>query len=191
MKTNESRRQTSAMDDTQIACFRLFIELGEGRSIPALHRQVTALEINVSLRQLLRWSAHYRWTKQAKKTTAVVAAKIEEAMIEDSVARVRKVIAGLRTIQDRFIEGIDALDPDFRDFQDAVKMERLMLGDPTDRREDGKTPRLAVELSESELLAAVRAIAAKRYGLPRLEDIATIQHQDLRTAGRTEHPQNP
>jgi hypothetical protein len=162
------------MDARQAECFRLFVELGDARSIPALHRHVTALGAEVSLRQLLRWSAEYRWTEQAKKTTAVIAAKVEEAMLEDSVAWARKQVIALRAIQTKFIDSIDVFDPDFRDFQEAAKMERLILGDPTERREDVKTSRLVVELGESELLEAARAIASKRYGLPTPEDIATI-----------------
>jgi hypothetical protein len=169
------------MDKTQVECFRLFVELGDGRSIPALHRHVTALEMNVSLRQLLRWSAQYRWTEQAKKTTAVIAAKVEELMLEDSVAWARKQITALRAIQTKFIESIDAFDPDFRDFQEAAKMERLILGDPTERREDVKTSRLIVELGESELLDAARAIASKRYGLPTPKDIALIREREAAT----------
>ena len=174
MKTTESRTRAPTMDATQIACFRLFVEMGDGRSIPALHRRVTVLEMNVSLRQLLRWSAQYRWTEQAKKTTAVVAAKVEEAMLEDSVAWARKQIAALRAIQTKFIERIDGYEPDFRDFQEAAKMERLILGDPTERHEDVKTSRLIVELGEAELLAAARAIASKRYGLPTEAEIEAL-----------------
>jgi len=167
------------MDETQTACFRLFIELGEGRSIPALHKHVAALGMNVSLRQLLRWSAQYRWTKQAKKTAAVVAAKCEEAMLEDSVSWARKQITALRAIQAKFIESIDGFEPDFRDYQESVKMERLILGDPTERREDVKTSRLVVELGEAELLHAARAIAAKRYGLPTEADLDAIRARAL------------
>jgi hypothetical protein len=165
------------MSKTQAECFRLFVEMGDGRNIPALYRHVTALGLEVSLRQLLRWSAQYRWTEQAKKTTAVIAAKVEEAMIEDGVAWARKQIAALRAIQLKFIESIDAFDPDFRDFQEAAKMERLILGDPTERREDVKTSRLVVELGESELLEAARTIAARRYGLPTGEEIAAIRER--------------
>jgi hypothetical protein len=175
MRTTETTTRTPAMDETQTACFRLFIELGYGRSIPALHRHVTALEMNVSLRQLLRWSAQYRWTEQAKKTVAAVAAKVEAAMLEDSVAWARKQIIALRAIQTKFIEGIEGFEPDFRDYQDSVKMERLILGDPTERRDDVKTSRLVVELGEAELLDAARAIAAKRYGLPTSEEIVAIK----------------
>jgi hypothetical protein len=64
----------------------------------------------------------------------------------------------LRAIQAKFIDSVDAFDPDFRDFQEAAKMERLILGDPTERREDVKTSRLIVELGESELLDAARTI---------------------------------
>jgi hypothetical protein len=188
MTVTERTTRAPVMNRTQVECFRLFVELGDERSIPALHRHVTALEMHVSLRQLLRWSAQYRWTEQAKKTTAVIAAKVEEAMLEDSVAWGRKQIIALRGIQAKFIEGIDGFDPDFRDYQESVKLERLILGDPTERREDVKTSRLVVELGESELLDAARAIAAKRYGLPTPEEIEiiraraegeTIEHSDI------------
>jgi hypothetical protein len=54
-------------------------------------------------------------------------------------------------------------------------MERLILGDPTERHEDVKTSRLIVKLGESQLLAAAQAIAAKRYGLPTARDVAAIR----------------
>jgi hypothetical protein len=175
--TVTDRTRGPVMSKTQAECFRLFVELGDGRSIPALHRHVTALGLEVSLRQLLRWSAQYRWTEQAKKTTADIAAKVEEAMLDDSIVWARKQITALRAIQMKFIESIEGFDPDFRDFQEAAKMERLILGDPTERREDVKTSRLVVELGESELLDAARAIATKRYGLPSSEEVAAIRER--------------
>src|ERR1035438_8137761 len=90
MRSREPKPRTPVMDARQSECFRLFVELGDGRSIPALYRHTTALGMEVSLRQLLRWSAQYRWTEHAKKTTAVIAAKVEELMLEDSVAWARK-----------------------------------------------------------------------------------------------------
>jgi hypothetical protein len=175
MRSREATTKVPVMGKTQAECFRLFVELGDKRSIPALNRHVTALGMQVSLRQLLRWSAEYRWTDQANKTTAVVAAKLEDAMLEDSVAWARKQIVALRAIQAKFIESIDGFEPDFRDYQESVKMERLILGDPTERREDVKTSRLVVELGEAELLDAARAIAAKRYGLPTPEQINALR----------------
>jgi len=56
-------------------------------------------------------------------------------------------------------------------------MERLILGDPTERHEDVKTSHLVVELGESELLDAARAIASKRYGLPTAEQIEAIRER--------------
>jgi hypothetical protein len=175
MRTIDSTTRSPVMDETQVACFRLFVELGGRRSIPALYKHVAGLGMNVSLRQLLRWSAQYRWTQQAKKTAAVVSAKVEEAMIEDSVAWSRKQLVALRAIQAKFIQGIESFDPDFRDFQDAAKMERLIVGDPTERHEDVKTSRLVVELGEAELLDAARMMAAKRYGLPTDREIEAIR----------------
>ncbi len=90
------------------------MELGDGRSIPALHKHVAALEMNVSLGQLLRWSAQYRWTEQAKKTTAAIAAEVEETLLEDSVAWAQKQICALRVIQTKFIVSIGGFDPNFR-----------------------------------------------------------------------------
>ena len=177
------------MDETIGHCFRLYVELGEKRSIPKLWKHVQTLDLGVTLRQLERWSQQYHWRESAVKTVEVIAQRTEEVLLEDSVSRARKLITGLRSIQDKFIErlAIDphdpllddkqkmrAIDPDFRDFQEAVKLERLILGDPTERREDVTTSRLVVELGESELLDAARAIAAKRYGLPTPADIKAI-----------------
>ncbi len=177
------------MDETQAECFRLFVELGDTRTINKLLEKTQELELGVTKRQLVRWSTQHRWVDHAKHTSAVVASKVEETLIEDSITRNRKLVNALRVLQDRFIEriGIDpndpnlsdvdrarAIDPDFRDFSEAVKQERLILGDPTERREDVLTSRLVVELGENELLEAARAIASKRYGLPTQDELRAI-----------------
>jgi len=191
------------MDATQAECFRLFVELGDARTLPKLFKQVTEIHLGVTKRQLARWSQTYRWTEHAKLTSAVVAEKVGESLIEDSVERNRKLITALRVIQDRFIErvAIDptspyltdiqrarAIDPDFKDFGEAVKQERLILGDPTERREDVTTSRLIVELGESELLEAARAIASKRYGLPTAEEIKAIAQRTKETIEQVAEP---
>jgi len=178
------------MDAAQISIYEMFVELGDKRNIPKLYALCNEQNLGVTRRQLERWCLIYRWREQAKKSTATIARKTEEVLLEDSISRARKLISGLRSIQDRFIvrvaiDPLDpkltdeqrqrAIDPDFRDFQEAVKLERLILGDPTERREDVTTSRLVVELGESELLAAARSIAAKRYGLPTEEDIKAIK----------------
>ncbi len=108
----------------------------------------------------------------------------------------------MREVQERFIERIAidptdpdlteveasrAIDPDFRDFCESIKLERLILGDPTERREDVKASRLVVELGEAELLHADRAIAAKRYGLPTEADLDAIRARaESETSERSE-----
>jgi hypothetical protein len=180
------------MNATEATCFRLYVELGNGRSIPKLHKRAEALDLGVSLRQLLRWSHRYAWAKQAERTTQVIAQKTEAVLLEDSITHNRRVVASLREFQERFIErlAIDptdpnlteaeasrAIDPDFRDFCESIKLERLILSDPTARREDVRESRLVVQLGESELLYAARAIAAKRYGLPTDAAIAAIRER--------------
>lgn len=178
------------MDTIQAQCFRLFVEMGPGRSIPKLAKLCAENDMNVTERMLKRWSIKFHWHEAAKKTTEDVAQRVEEEMIEDQASRSRKLITGLRRLQDRFIEKIAidpndpklsdeerrrALDPDFRDFQDAVKLERLIMGDPTERREDVMVTRLQLELGPNELLEAARQIASRRYGLPSDDEIAALQ----------------
>lgn len=177
------------MDDMQQNCFRLFVEMGAKRSLPKLAAVVREQGLNVTERMLRRWSTKYRWAEEASKTAAIVAQKTEAVLLEDSVARARVVVGNLRSLQDRFIKRLAldpndptlteaqkarAIDPDFRDFQEAVKLERLILGDPTERREDVTVSRIQIELGESELLSVARELAQKRYGLPSAEDIKNI-----------------
>ena len=46
------------MDETIGHCFRLYVELGEKRSIPKLWKHVQTLDLGVTLRQLERPSRH-------------------------------------------------------------------------------------------------------------------------------------
>jgi len=41
----ESMMRMPVMNKTQIECLRLFVEMGEGRTIPALHRHVAAFDL--------------------------------------------------------------------------------------------------------------------------------------------------
>jgi hypothetical protein len=185
-----------AMDSTQQECFRLYVEMGDGRNIPKLHKIIEKLNMGVTLRMLQRYCIKYRWNENANKTAAVVAQRVEEVLVEDGVTRARKLINGLRQIQDRFItkialdpldptltdaQKLRAIDPDFRDFQDAVKLERLILGDPTERREDVTVSRIQLELGESELLEAARLLASKRYGLPTDQEIRNVTERHTET----------
>jgi hypothetical protein len=54
MRATESKTKTPVMSETQAECFRLFVESCDRRCIPALYKHVSALGMNVSLRQLLR-----------------------------------------------------------------------------------------------------------------------------------------
>ena len=178
-----------AMDKQQAEIFQLFVELGPGRTTNKLLAVTEKMGLPVTLRQIRRWSEQWKWHTIADQQSHAVAARVEEAMVEDSVARNKKLISAYRKLQDRFIKKLEiepddmtlseekramAFDPDFKDFVESVKGERLILGDPTERREDITTSRLVVELGESELLEAARAIASKRYGLPTPADIQKI-----------------
>jgi histone H3/H4 len=178
------------MDDTQALCFRVFVEMGPERRIPRLAKLDKIRALNVTERMLKRWSTKFRWTEMATKTTNDLAAKVGEILLEDSVTRARKLIRASRLIQDRFIErlAIDPEDvflddkqkakafvPDYRDFQDAVKLERTILGDPLEGNKDDKlASRLVQELGENELMRAAREIASKRYGLPTSDELLAL-----------------
>jgi hypothetical protein len=168
------------MDETQTECFRLYSTIPK-RSIPKLHKLTQDLNMGITIRQLHRWSQQYHWTKLAKESAASVAAAIQEEMQPILIDHAKQTIEILHKIQDRFLQRLAldpanpmltqaererAIDPDFKEFAEAVKLERLIIGDPTERREDVQTSRVLVEFTNGELFQAAQQIAEKRYGLP-------------------------
>jgi hypothetical protein len=171
----------SVMDEMQSECFRMYTTIPHRKTVPKLFEMCKELEMGVTLRQLMRWSNQFKWPLLAKESAAALAQKVQAEMEPVLVDHAIKQLNALHMLQDRFIERmlIDpndpnltqaqrerAIDPDFKEFAESVKLERLILGDPTERREDVATSRVVLEFSPSELFQAAQSIAEKRYGLP-------------------------
>ncbi|MGH7745275.1 MAG: hypothetical protein ACREQ5_10825 [Candidatus Dormibacteria bacterium] len=175
--------------------FSMYVGLGAKRTIPALFAECQKLGLQVTKRMLLRYSTKYQWSVLAKQTNEALVAEVVAATKPALLDMTKKQLAALHAIQDRFIQRLAldptdarltpaerarAIDPDLRDFIEAVKSERLILGDPGERHEEGGPPRsrLIMDLSDDEIRAAGMALMANRYGLPKL--VTTIEHDDVK-----------
>jgi hypothetical protein len=180
------------MSPDQSELFRRYVELGDARSLKKLHAGLQSDDhfAAVTFRQLSRWSNKYKWSELVGVADKHIDEQVQAAVAPLIASMVQKQIGGLHTIQQRFLDrlAIDpndpllddrqkarAIDPDFRDFEMAVKLERLILGDPTERKEIVTETRIVTEYSKAELLTLARDIAAKRFGVatipPRADDI--------------------
>jgi hypothetical protein len=172
----------SGMTPEQQDIFRRYVELGDERTLKRLYEAIReeARFSHLTFRQLSRLSNKFKWSELTQQVSAHVVAQAIKAAEPLIVSMVQKQIEGLHVVQRRFLErlAIDpanptltpeqrsrALDPDFKDFQEAVKLERLILGDPTERKEIiTAESRLIQAFSKEELLRLALAAASQRYG---------------------------
>ncbi len=170
------------MSPDQQELFQRYAALGDTRTLKGLYEAIheEARFSHLSFRQLSRLSNKFKWSELTQKVSEHIVAQAIKAAEPLIVSMVQKQIEGLHTVQRRFLErlGIDptdpnlsdeqrsrALDPDFKDFQEAVKLERLILGDPTERKEIVTAEsRLVQAFSKEELLRLALAAASQRYG---------------------------
>ena len=162
--------------------FQRYAAMGDGRSANALHAQLQEDEKyrHITIRQIQRWSGQFGWPDMAKQVNDKVIDKVTEQMAPVIESMVAEQIAAVHKVQKRFIERLNidlddeslteaqrarALDFDFKDFQDAVKIERLIVGDPTERREVIERKSVVAEqLSKSELVALAVNAARASFG---------------------------
>jgi hypothetical protein len=171
------------MTPEQNEIFQAYCALGADRNLEDLHKSLGRPDI--SLRQLRRMSAKFRWQDLARKVQDNVVDEITGALTPVIESMTQEQIIGLHTIQRRFLERLNlepeaegAFNPDFEDFERAVKLERLILGDPTERKET-VTPesRIFQSLPKADLQRlAVEAIRGK-YGAPNVK--VTVREDDL------------
>jgi hypothetical protein len=93
---------------------------------------------------------------------------------------VAEQISALHMVQRRFIERLALdpndpnlteeqrlriIDPDFRDFQDAIKTEKLIIGDPSQNKEhEVKDSSLLKQLGRADIVKLTIEIAQKQFG---------------------------
>jgi hypothetical protein len=173
---------TKTMTPEQHALFQRYVAMGEDRTLARLQEELARdpVTAHVTIRMLERYSSKFHWRDLVKHVqNEIVAVAVEQAapIIQHMI---QEQIEALHTIQRRFIDrvAIDpnapdltdvqrarAIDPDFKEFAEAIKLERLLMGDPTERKEVVTTEsRLVAELTKEELIAIARETAAKRFG---------------------------
>jgi hypothetical protein len=135
---------------------------------------------HITERQLQRWSTKFKWSDAHDTVSAEIMETARAAVVPLIRSMVERQVEGLHKLQDRFLERLAldpndpnltdrerarAIDPDFKDFQEAVKLERLILGDPTERREIVNTgSHLVHELGKEQLMEIAREAARRRFG---------------------------
>lgn len=174
------------MTPVQSQVFNMYAAIGPTRSIKALLALCTEDDMNITERMLRRWSDQFRWNEMVQQVNDDVVEKMSTALAPQMLDITNQQINALHTIQKRFIERLEidpanpnltdeerarAIDPGLRDFADAVKLERLLLGDPTERTEHVATSRVVAEISQPELQVMARELLARKYGLPSVKNI--------------------
>jgi hypothetical protein len=189
------------MNPEQQHCFNLYAAMGEGRTANALHAQLQESEKyrHISIRQIQRWSAQFGWPDLAKQVNDKVVEKVTEQLQPVIESMVAEQIDALHRVQRRFIERLNidpnddnltdaerarVIDPDFRDFQEAIKTERLITGDPTERREIVERKSVvADQLSQSDLVKLALNAARAQFGgyIPPsdVEDAVIVKPKEL------------
>lgn len=189
-----ARPKQDSMNAEQTLCFQRYVAMGESRTIKKLHAELqTDAKFNhITNPQLARWSQRFGWPALAKRVNDAVVAKVTreiEPIIEDMA---HAQIAALHKIQQRFIQRLRidptdpnlnedqkrrAIDPDLKDFMEAVKMERLILGDPTERREVVQESRITTTYNKAELIELARRLTSQQVGafVPELPAPETIE----------------
>lgn len=167
------------MDPRQQAVFERYVALGNERSLPKLYESISKDDNTISMRMLQRWSQKFDWKNLAETVNDKVAQEVAEAMRPIIKERMREQLSTLQSLQRRFEErfGLDpndpnltpeqrlrVIDPDFRDYMDAVKMERLITGDPTERREVNVISDVAEMLTREDMLEVARIAAMRKFG---------------------------
>jgi len=186
------------MTPEQQAVFQQYATMGEGRSANALHALLQEDEKykHITIRQIQRWSAQFGWPKLAEQVNDKVVEEVTERMKPVIESMVEEQIAALHKVQRRFIERLNidpndpeltdaqrarAIDPDLRDFQEAVKTERLIVGDPTERREivERKSP-VAESLSKTDLVEIAVEAARRTFGAYTPPKVTVVEEAEVK-----------
>ncbi len=168
------------MTAEQNAVFQRYAALGDKRSITKLYTTIHTEYPNLSLRQLQDWSRRFSWGTTAKEINAYVVNRVVESLEPVIENMVQEQLRALHTLQKRFLKRLlidpeditltdeqkrRAIDPDLHDFELAVKLERLILGDPTERKEFVlNESRLVSALTKEELIRLAREATSLRFG---------------------------
>ncbi len=126
--------------------FELYLSLGAGRSIEALHRTLRAdpgshgFPRAPTLRSLYAWSSRFRWQERIAELESRASEATTEAWIEQVRAMNQRQAKLALAIQQKGVQALTNIDPTSIDFPDAVRaiiesarLERLACGEATER----------------------------------------------------------
>jgi len=162
--------------------FNRYAALGAERTLDALFTSLRddAKYAHVTRRQLARWSAQFHWSDLVRQVNDAAVESATKAIAPIIASMVAEQIDALHRVQRRFIErlAIDpadpdlsddqrrrVIDPDFRDFQDAIRTEKLIIGDPTESKEhEVKDSALLKQLGRGDVIRMTIELAQKQFG---------------------------
>jgi len=165
------------MTGEQRRVFEIFVGLGSDRSLEKLIQTLSEVEDikQVSGSTIKRWSSKFKWFELATRTDQQIVEGIAESALPVHRARVAKDLQYIDKLKDKFYKAVDEgkVEVDLPQFVLLLKTEALLLGDPTERREEVHTHKLAgeLQLTDAQLHAVLRVTAAKEFGLPVPETI--------------------
>jgi hypothetical protein len=153
----------------------MYVALGAERTVDKVIELVKATpDIKASPSTIRRWSWRLRFHEMAERTDAKVVAGVAEAALPIHRERVSRDLHYINIMKEDFYRRIDAgkIHIDLPEFLALLKSEALLLGDPTERREEVHTTKLQHELNltDSQLKAILRVTAAAEFGLPPPDD---------------------
>jgi hypothetical protein len=168
------------MTPEQRQVFEIFIGLGAERSLEKLITTLATMAEVEGLKTpsgstIKRWSSKFKWFELATRTDAEIVAGIAAGALPVHRERTAKALRYIEKMKDTFYKAVDAgtVEVDLPQFVLLLKTEALLLGDPTERREEVHTHKLAgeLQLTDTQLRAVLRLTAAKEFGLPVPETI--------------------
>jgi hypothetical protein len=131
------------MPEAVALAFSRYASAGHRRSLERLVPACREAGVKAAIATLRRWSVRYGWQRQVKQYDQKRGAEIMASLARANSDALSNHVSRLRTLQDRFVERIlidpedprisvaerrRALHPTFRDFRNAVKLERELLG---------------------------------------------------------------
>ncbi len=168
------------MDEDQARVFNMFVGLGRERSLVDLAALCVQKNIpGASLSTLKRWSSQFEWFALAEFVGHEISARLVDDLLPAHVERARKDLETISILKERFhnrarIDPTDemlpqavrnrAIDLTLNDYLSLIKTERLILGDPTERKEINETH--THKWSQDDLDRAAAALTASKYNLP-------------------------
>ncbi len=142
------------------AAFEYYVALGHGRSLA-----LVAKAFSVSEQAVFGWSSAFKWQKRLQEREKIVAEKLAGKAVEDEADMRHRQLTICKAVQGAFVERLKGKSVQItaRDFVEAAKLERLVVGKPTERSEVSFGTGVAQLLMTSLADAVERAVPAQVY----------------------------